>query len=101
MSLDENPILDKQEMIAFLHMAIKLGITFFNPAEVYGPFTNKVLVGEAVESLRGQIERSYLPSTSHQSILRLYPTPDTKVGFNILSTDSAYSRIRCRSDSIR
>jgi len=55
MSHDENPIPDKQEMIAFLHMAVERGITFFDTAEVYGPFTNEELVGEALESFRGQV----------------------------------------------
>lgn len=55
MSHDENPIPDKQEMIAFLHAAVERGITFFDTAEVYGPFTNEELVGEALESFRGQV----------------------------------------------
>ena len=37
MSLDEDPIPDKQEMISFLHAAVDRGITFFDTAEVYGP----------------------------------------------------------------
>ena len=55
MSHDENPIPDKQEMIAFLHMAVERGITFFDTAEVYGPFKNEELVGEALEPYRGQV----------------------------------------------
>ena len=53
MSHDEDPIPDKQEMIAFLHTAVERGITFFDTAEVYGPFTNEELVGEALEPFRG------------------------------------------------
>src|SRR5512147_1226416 len=55
MSHDEYPIPDKQEMIAFLHEAVERGITFFDTAEVYGPFTNEDLVGEALEPFRGKV----------------------------------------------
>ena len=55
MSHDENPIPDKQEMISFLHAAVDRGITFFDTAEVYGPFTNEELVGEALAPFRGQV----------------------------------------------
>lgn len=46
---------DKQEMIAFMHKAVERGITFFDTAEVYGPFTNEELVGEALEPFKGQV----------------------------------------------
>jgi aryl-alcohol dehydrogenase-like predicted oxidoreductase len=55
MSHDENPIPDKQEMIAFLHAAVERGITFFDTAEVYGPWTNEELVGEGLAPCRGQV----------------------------------------------
>jgi aryl-alcohol dehydrogenase-like predicted oxidoreductase len=55
MSFGDAPIGDKQEMIAFLHTAVERGITFFDTAEVYGPFTNEELVGEALEPFRGQV----------------------------------------------
>jgi aryl-alcohol dehydrogenase-like predicted oxidoreductase len=55
MSYGDAPIGDKQEMIAFLHAAVDRGITFFDTAEVYGPFTNELLVGEALEPFRGQV----------------------------------------------
>jgi aryl-alcohol dehydrogenase-like predicted oxidoreductase len=55
MSHDESPIPDKQEMISFLHSAVDRGITFFDTAEVYGPFTNEELVGEALAPFRGQV----------------------------------------------
>ena len=55
MSHDEFPIPDKQEMIAFLHAAVERGITFFDTAEVYGPFINEELVGEALEPFRGRV----------------------------------------------
>jgi aryl-alcohol dehydrogenase-like predicted oxidoreductase len=46
---------DKQEMIALLRSAVERGITFFDTAEVYGPFTNEELVGEALAPLRKQV----------------------------------------------
>ncbi len=55
MSFGDAPIGDKQEMIAFLHKAVERGITFFDTAEVYGPFTNEELVGEALEPFKGQV----------------------------------------------
>lgn len=55
MSHDEDPIPDKQEMMAFLHKAVERGVTFFDTAEVYGPFTNEDLVGEGLEPFKGQV----------------------------------------------
>jgi aryl-alcohol dehydrogenase-like predicted oxidoreductase len=55
MSHDESPIPDKQEMISFLHAAVERGITFFDTAEVYGPFINEELLGEALSSFHGQV----------------------------------------------
>ena len=55
MSHDEDPLPDKQEMIAFLHTAVERGITFFDTAEVYGPFINEELVGEALEPFKGEV----------------------------------------------
>lgn len=54
MSFGDKPT-DKQEMISFLHKAVERGINFFDTAEVYGPFTNEELVGEALEPFRGQV----------------------------------------------
>src|SRR5512141_1995394 len=54
MSFGDKPT-DKQEMIGFLRAAVKRGITFFDTAEVYGPFTNEELVGEALEPFKGQV----------------------------------------------
>ena len=48
MSFGDRPT-DRQEMIDFLHAAVDRGVTFFDTAEVYGPFTNEELVGEALE----------------------------------------------------
>jgi aryl-alcohol dehydrogenase-like predicted oxidoreductase len=46
---------DKQEMIALLHAAVDRGITFFDTAEVYGPYTNEQLLGEALSPLRDKV----------------------------------------------
>jgi aryl-alcohol dehydrogenase-like predicted oxidoreductase len=54
MSFGDTPT-DKQEMINFMHQAVERGVTFFDTAEVYGPFTNEELVGEALQPLRGKL----------------------------------------------
>jgi aryl-alcohol dehydrogenase-like predicted oxidoreductase len=54
MSFGDTPT-DKQEMIDFMHKAVERGVTFFDTAEVYGPFTNEELVGEALEPFRGKV----------------------------------------------
>ena len=54
MSFGDTPT-DKQEMIDFMHKAVERGVTFFDTAEVYGPFTNEELVGEALEPFKGQV----------------------------------------------
>jgi aryl-alcohol dehydrogenase-like predicted oxidoreductase len=54
MSFGDKPT-DKQEMIDFLHAAVDHGITFFDTAEVYGPYTNEELVGEALEPFKGKV----------------------------------------------
>jgi aryl-alcohol dehydrogenase-like predicted oxidoreductase len=55
MSFGYGPAADKQEMISLIRSAVERGITFFDTAEVYGPFTNEELVGEALAPYRGQV----------------------------------------------
>jgi aryl-alcohol dehydrogenase-like predicted oxidoreductase len=55
MSFGYGPPADKQEMIALLRSAVERGVTFFDTAEMYGPFTNEELVGEALAPLREQV----------------------------------------------
>jgi aryl-alcohol dehydrogenase-like predicted oxidoreductase len=55
MSFGDKPVGDKQEMIALIRAAVERGVTFFDTAEVYGPFTNEELVGEALAPFRGQV----------------------------------------------
>jgi aryl-alcohol dehydrogenase-like predicted oxidoreductase len=54
MSFSYGPPKDKQEMIKLLHAAVDRGVTFFDTAEVYGPYTNEELVGEALEPFKGR-----------------------------------------------
>src|SRR5437667_823317 len=55
MSFGYGPPKDKQEMIALLHGAVERGVTFFDTAEVYGPFTNEELVGEGLAPFRKRV----------------------------------------------
>jgi aryl-alcohol dehydrogenase-like predicted oxidoreductase len=55
MSFSYGPPKDKQEMIALTRAAVDRGVTFFDTAEVYGPFTNEELVGEALEPVRDKV----------------------------------------------
>jgi aryl-alcohol dehydrogenase-like predicted oxidoreductase len=49
------PFPEKKEMISFIRTSVERGVTFFDTAEVYGPFTNEELVGEALYPFRGQV----------------------------------------------
>ena len=55
LSFSYKPFPEKHEVLALLRGAVERGITFFDTAEVYGPFTNEELVGEALEPFRGQV----------------------------------------------
>ena len=55
MSFGYGPAADRQEMMSLLRAAVERGITFFDTAEVYGPFTNEELVGEALAPFRDQV----------------------------------------------
>src|SRR5437667_11791841 len=55
MSFGYGPPKDTQEMIALLHAAVERGVTFFDTAEVYGPFTNEELVGEGLAPIRKRV----------------------------------------------
>ena len=55
MSFSYGPAKDKREMTSLLHAAVERGITFFDTAEVYGPFINEELVGEALAPFRGKV----------------------------------------------
>ncbi|WP_291272063.1 aldo/keto reductase [Geothrix sp.] len=55
LSFGLGPAVDKQEGIALIRAAVEKGVTFFDTAEVYGPWVNEELVGEALEPFRGQV----------------------------------------------
>jgi len=55
MSYGYGPAADKKEMISLIRSAVERGVTFFDTAEAYGPFTNEELVGEALAPFRGQV----------------------------------------------
>jgi aryl-alcohol dehydrogenase-like predicted oxidoreductase len=55
LSFGLGPPTDRKEAIALLRQAVELGVTFFDTAEVYGPFTNEELVGEALEPVRDRV----------------------------------------------
>jgi aryl-alcohol dehydrogenase-like predicted oxidoreductase len=55
MSFGLGPAADKTEMITLMRKAFELGVTFFDTAEVYGPYINETLVGEALEPFKGKV----------------------------------------------
>lgn len=81
MSFGFGPSADKKEMIALIQKAVEQGITFFDTAEVYGPFTNEELVGEALKPFKGQVVIA------------------TKFGFNI--RDGKMAGVNSRPEHIR
>ena len=70
MSYSHGPPKDVAEMTTLLHAAVDRGVTFFDTAEVYGPFTNETLVGDALSSMREKLVIA------------------TKFGFNLTGTDN-------------
>src|SRR5215469_12303030 len=55
MSFSYAPFPDRSEMVVLVRKAVERGVTFFDPAEVYGPYTNEELVGEALAPFRQQV----------------------------------------------
>lgn len=81
MSFGYDPLPDRNEMISLIRSAYEMGETFFDTAEIYGPYTNEELVGEAVASFRDEVVIA------------------TKFGFNIV--DGKQSGTNSRPDHIR
>ncbi len=81
MSYGYAPFPEKKDSIAVIHAAIEQGVTFFDTAEVYGPYSNEELVGEALAPYRNQV------------------TIATKFGFNIV--DGKMSGVDSRPETIR
>src|SRR5439155_1055814 len=83
MSFGYGPAKDKNEMMSLIRAAVERGITFFDTAEVYGPFTNEELVGEALAPFREQVVIA------------------TKFGFKPASTgDARWSELDSRPEQI-
>ena len=59
MSFGDSPVGDKQEMVSFLHAAVERGVTFFDTAEVYGPFTNEGIGWRGTCALQGASGNRY------------------------------------------
>ncbi|MCB0669504.1 MAG: aldo/keto reductase [Saprospiraceae bacterium] len=83
MSFGYGPPSDKAEMIKLMHKAVEEGITFFDTAEVYGPFTNEELVGEALRPYRDQVIIA------------------TKFGFEIDPVQNRHVGVNSRPEKIR
>ncbi len=81
MSFGYGPAKDANEMIPLIQAAVEQGVTFFDTAEVYGPYINEELVGKALEPFKGQVVIA------------------TKFGFNI--QDGKSSRVNSRPENIR
>src|SRR5947207_11362096 len=83
MSFGLGPAIDKKEGIALIRSAVDHGVTFFDTAEVYGPFTNEELVGEALAPFRAQVVIA------------------TKFGFKIDSTSGKQVGLDSRPEHIK
>jgi aryl-alcohol dehydrogenase-like predicted oxidoreductase len=83
MSFGYGPAKDTSEMISLIRAAVEQGVTFFDTAEVYGPFTNEELVGEALEPFKGEVVIA------------------TKFGFKIDRETGKYGGVNSQPDHIR
>src|SRR5712671_6167224 len=83
LSFGYGPAVDKQEGVALIRAAVDLGVTFFDTAEVYGPYTNEELVGEALRNVRDEV------------------TIATKFGFAIDPAIKANTGLSSHPDTIR
>ncbi len=83
MSYGYGPAADKRDMVSLIRSAVERGVTFFDTAEVYGPFTNESLVGEALAPYRGQVVIA------------------TKFGFKPADDDARWSGLDSRPEHIK
>jgi aryl-alcohol dehydrogenase-like predicted oxidoreductase len=83
MSFGYGPPADQAEMVRLVHRAVELGADFFDTAEVYGPFANEALVGQALAPYRNQVVIA------------------TKFGFNIHPDGKGFSGVDSRPETIR
>ncbi len=95
MSFGDTPT-DKQEMLTFLHQAVERGITFFDTAEVYGPFTNEELVGEALEPFKGKVFIATKFGWKHDPVKGPHPSmgPDSRPEQIKRVADASLKRLR-------
>jgi aryl-alcohol dehydrogenase-like predicted oxidoreductase len=70
MSGGYGPAGDKQQMISVIRAAVERGVTFFDTAQVYGPFSNEELVGEALAPFRGQVVIATKSASSSSTTVR-------------------------------
>ena len=89
MSFGFGPAMDKQEGIKLIRAAVEHGVTFFDTAEVYGPFTNEELVGEALAPVRNQVKIA----------TKFGFKIDPKTGQNLGSVDSRPEHIKEVADA--
>ena len=102
------PIPDRQEMIALIRAAVERGVTFFDTAQVYGPFTNEELVGEALEPVRGRVVIATkfgfdLEDGPNRGALATFSRTRATIGSNglVSGPDRINSALRDSSSSIR
>jgi aryl-alcohol dehydrogenase-like predicted oxidoreductase len=92
MSYGYGPAVNKKEMIALIRKAVERGITFFDTAQVYGPFTNEELVGEALAPFRGQVviatKFGMKIDTNGQQVV------DSQPGYIKQSTEASLNRLK-------
>ncbi len=74
MTFGDAPVGTREEMIRLIHAAVDRGITFFDTAEVYGPFTNEELVGEALAPFRGKVVIATKFGFKHDPVKGPHPT---------------------------
>jgi predicted aldo/keto reductase-like oxidoreductase len=79
------PAGERREIIALLRAAVERGVTFFDTAEVYGPYTNEELVGEALSPVRDQVVS---PQSSNSSFIRM----EVRGGWDWIAGPSASNR---------
>src|SRR5512142_2537412 len=96
MSFSYGPPADKEQMIALLRSAVDRGITFFDTAEVYGPFTNEELVGEALEPFKGQVVIATKFGWKHDPVKGPHPAmgPDSRPEQIKRVADASLKRLR-------
>ena len=107
MSFGYGPAADKREMIALIRAAFERGVTFFDTAETYGPFTNEELVGEALAPVREQVAIATKFGSDFRNIVPRF-TPEARKAnqalvdlLRELAVRAPSRRSRCEATGIR